>query len=271
MVSRELLPLSEEKRPLVGASQERPNERQITSRSVALVAASIVGALLVVSGMVRGSQSIGRSNRHKAYDDPRLEAVKRENERLMQQIEELSKKKATRASADLQQLARNEALRRELATPLTPPVSSSPPSGAASGAVPAPVRSSGAPDYTLSVARIKAHCDSHNIILITFVNSKRANYAYTWAAHLMRLRLTNYMVGAMDGEALVKLTKRNITTFDMAAGLTTVTLTLTRTRTLALTLTLTLTLIKAHCDSHNIILITFVNSKRANYAYPLAG
>ena len=221
MVSRELLPLSEEKRPLVGASQERPNERQITSRSVALVAASIVGALLVVSGMVRGSQSIGRSNRHKAYDDPRLEAVKRENERLMQQIEELTKKKATRTSADLQQLARNEALRRELATPLTPPVSSSPPSGAASGAVPAPVRSSGAPDYTLSVARIKAHCDSHNIILITFVNSKRANYAYTWAAHLMRLRLTNYMVGAMDGEALVKLTKRNITTFDMAAGLTT--------------------------------------------------
>ena len=231
MVSRELLPLSEEKRPLVGASQERPNERQITSRSVALVAASIVGALLVVSGMVRGSQSIGRSNRHKAYDDPRLEAVKRENERLMQQIEELTKKKATRTSADLQQLARNEALRRELATPLTPPVSSSPPSGAASGAVPAPVRSSGAPDYTLSVTRIKAHCDSHNIILITFVNSKRANYAYTWAAHLMRLRLTNYMVGAMDGEALVKLTKRNITTFDMAAGLTTVTLTLTRTRT----------------------------------------
>ena len=205
MVSRELLPLSEEKRPLVGTSQERPNERQITSRSVALVAASIVGALLVVSGMVRGSQSLGSSHMHKAYDDPRLEAVKRDNERLMQQIDELTNRKAARDSADLQQLARIEALKRELATPLTPPVSSSPPAGAA--VPPAPVRSNGAPDYRLSVARIKAHCDSHNIILITFVNSKRANYAYTWASHLMRLRLTNYMVGAMDGEALVKLTR----------------------------------------------------------------
>jgi len=127
--------------------------------------------------------------------------------------------KDAKDSAELEQVARNEALRKDLANPFTPRVLRSPPSGVA--VPPAPVLPSGAPDYRLSVERIKAHCDSHNIILVTFVNSKRANYAYTWASHLMRLRLTNYMVGAMDGEALVKLTKRNITAFDMAAGLTT--------------------------------------------------
>jgi hypothetical protein len=218
MASRELLPLPrdvEEKRPLVGASQERSNERQVTSRSVALVAASIVGALLVLSGMVRGSQSIGYSNKHRTYTDPKFDQVKRDNDRLRQQIEELTRNKDAKDRAELEQVSRNEALRRDLANPFTP----SPPSGAA--VPPAPVLPSGAPDYRLSVERIKAHCDSHNIILVTFVNSKRANYAYTWASHLMRLRLTNYMVGAMDGEALVKLAKRNITAFDMAAGLTT--------------------------------------------------
>ena len=220
MGSRELLPLSrdvEEKRPLVGASASQ--ERQVTSRSGALVAASIVGALLVLSGMVRGSQSIVYSNKHRTYSDPKFDQVKRDNDRLRQQIEELMRNKDAKDSAELEQVARNEALRKDLANPFTPRVLRSPPSGVA--VPPAPVLPSGAPDYRLSVERIKAHCDSHNIILVTFVNSKRANYAYTWASHLMRLRLTNYMVGAMDGEALVKLTKRNITAFDMAAGLTT--------------------------------------------------
>jgi hypothetical protein len=165
--------------------------------------------------MVRGSQSIGYSNKHRTYTDPKFDQVKRDNDRLRQQIEELTRNKDAKDRAELEQVSRNEALRRDLANPFTP----SPPSGAA--VPPAPVLPSGAPDYRLSVERIKAHCDSHNIILVTFVNSKRANYAYTWASHLMRLRLTNYMVGAMDGEALVKLAKRNITAFDMAAGLTT--------------------------------------------------
>ena len=173
----------------------------------------------MLSGMVRGSQSIVYSNKHRTYSDPKFDQVKRDNDRLRQQIEELMRNKDAKDSAELEQVARNEALRKDLANPFTPRVLRSPPSGVA--VPPAPVLPSGAPDYRLSVERIKAHCDSHNIILVTFVNSKRANYAYTWASHLMRLRLTNYMVGAMDGEALVKLTKRNITAFDMAAGLTT--------------------------------------------------
>jgi hypothetical protein len=39
-------------------------------------------------------------------------------------------------------------------------------------------------DYKLTKELIKAHCDRNNVILVTFVNSKRADYAYTWAAHL---------------------------------------------------------------------------------------
>jgi len=170
--------------------------------------------------MVRGSQSIGYSAKHRTYSDPKFDQVKRDNDRLKQQIEELTRNKDAKDRAELEQvLARNKELAKALANPFTPRVSRSPPSGTA--APPAAVLPSGAPDYRLSVERIKAHCDSHNIILVTFVNSKRANYAYTWASHLVRLRLTNYMVGAMDGEALVKLAKRNITAFDMAAGLTT--------------------------------------------------
>lgn len=76
-------------------------------------------------------------------------------------------------------------------------------------------------DYRLTKERVKAHCDQHNIILVTFVNSKRADYAYTWAWHVRRLGLSNYLVGAMDGEALVKLVDRNIEAFDMESGLTT--------------------------------------------------
>ena len=47
---------------------------------------------------------------------------------------------------------------------------------------------------------IRSRCDKHNIILVTFVNSKRADYGYTWAAHIRRLGLINYLVGAMDLE-----------------------------------------------------------------------
>lgn len=47
------------------------------------------------------------------------------------------------------------------------------------------------------------------------------DYGYTWAAHLKRLKLTNYLVGAMDGEALTKLVRRAIPTFDMESGLST--------------------------------------------------
>ena len=48
-----------------------------------------------------------------------------------------------------------------------------------------------------------------------------ATHRYTWASHVRRLNLTNYLVGAMDAEALTKLRARAIPTFDMESGLTT--------------------------------------------------
>ena len=75
--------------------------------------------------------------------------------------------------------------------------------------------------YKLTPELIKLRCNSDNIILVTFVNAKRANYAYTWAAHLHRLGLSNYLVGAMDSKALDKLINRSIAAFDMESGLTT--------------------------------------------------
>ena len=68
---------------------------------------------------------------------------------------------------------------------------------------------------------MRARCDKYNIILVTFVNAKRADYAYTWASHVQRLNLTNYLVGAMDTTALGLLNGRGIPAFDMESGLTT--------------------------------------------------
>ena len=75
--------------------------------------------------------------------------------------------------------------------------------------------------YRLTPELVRSRCNTHNIILVTFVNSKRADYGYTWAAHVRRLGLSNYLVGAMDSEALRKLVAREIPAFDMESGLTT--------------------------------------------------
>ena len=75
--------------------------------------------------------------------------------------------------------------------------------------------------YRLTKELVRARCDKYNIILVTFVNAKRADYAYTWASHVQRLNLTNYLVGAMDTTALGLLNGRGIPAFDMESGLTT--------------------------------------------------
>ena len=75
--------------------------------------------------------------------------------------------------------------------------------------------------YKLTSELIRSRCDKYNIILVTFVNSKRADYAFTWASHLKKLMLSNYLVGAMDSAALQKLVARQIPAFDMESGLAT--------------------------------------------------
>lgn len=75
--------------------------------------------------------------------------------------------------------------------------------------------------YRLTHGLIQSRCNSHGIILVTFVNYQRCDYAFTWAGHVERLGLKNYLVGAMDGKALQTLVGRRIPTFDMESGLTT--------------------------------------------------
>lgn len=75
--------------------------------------------------------------------------------------------------------------------------------------------------YRLTHGVIRARCNAHNIILVTFVNYQRCDYGFTWASHVQRLGLDNYLIGAMDGKALEILVGRSIPTFDMESGLTT--------------------------------------------------
>jgi hypothetical protein len=75
--------------------------------------------------------------------------------------------------------------------------------------------------YRLSHGLIRSRCNSHNIILVTFVNYQRCDYGFTWAGHVQRLGLENYLVGAMDGKALETLVAGRVPTFDMESGLTT--------------------------------------------------
>ena len=79
----------------------------------------------------------------------------------------------------------------------------------------------GAGQHLLTKQLIRSRCNEHNIILVTFVNGKRADYAFTWVAHVRRLKLSNYLVGAMDGVALKLLLAQDVATFDMASGLST--------------------------------------------------
>ena len=103
--------------------------------------------------------------------------------------------------------------------PTSPQASSSAASSSRGGGAAAPMLADNG--YRLTKELIRSRCNAQNIILVTFVNSKRADYGYTWAAHIRRLNLTNYLVGAMDGDALKKLSARAIPTFDMESGLTT--------------------------------------------------
>jgi len=227
--ARELMPLgdSESSRLLPRESAAPPpaarRERGCSNRCALITGASTLAAILMVAGLSRGA---GLSGRRSFSLETRynLWKVKSENERLKEQLAAMERRLKDQQEKDMQRAS--SAVVREALSPAAKPepaVAADRPSSPDAERLAIARRHRQAPppppDYRLSAERIRAHCDDHNIILITFVNSNRANYAYTWAAHVIRLKLTNYMVGAMDGEALVKLSARNITAFDMASGM----------------------------------------------------
>ncbi len=56
-------------------------------------------------------------------------------------------------------------------------------------------------------------------IILTFVNKVRFDFATSWVAHVRRLGLSNYLVGATDQNALRRLVAERIPCFDMTTNL----------------------------------------------------
>ena len=55
-----------------------------------------------------------------------------------------------------------------------------------------------ATDTELTEARAKSVAGDKKQIILTFVNKVRLDFAKTWAYHVVRLGLTNYLIGATD-------------------------------------------------------------------------
>ena len=61
----------------------------------------------------------------------------------------------------------------------------------------------------------------NNRIIVTWANDFYMDFVLNWAWHLKSLNVTNFIVGAMDDELLVKLRARDVPCFSMQSGLTT--------------------------------------------------
>ena len=71
----------------------------------------------------------------------------------------------------------------------------------------------------LDRARILAVAGPQKRIILTFVNSIRLDFSTTWVAHVRRLGMTNWLVGATDAGALHALLSAGTPTFDMHTSL----------------------------------------------------
>ena len=154
------------------------------------------------------------------------DALKAQLAALQQQLDQSDSQKMRGATIAATQQQAAPAVPSVVSTPsaANPPAVSSDAARRSDSARPdiaAAAAASAANGHKLTPELIRSRCNKDNVILVTFVNSKRADYGYTWAAHVKRLGLTNYLVGAMDTEALHKLKEKDIPTFDMASGLTT--------------------------------------------------
>ena len=74
---------------------------------------------------------------------------------------------------------------------------------------------SGNADTVLSCARLEAIGGSKRQVILSFVNTARLDFAATWAAHMRRLGLTNWLIGATDSEALRRLLDANTPCVDL--------------------------------------------------------
>eukprot|EP00962_Isochrysis_galbana_P037298 scaffold12998_cov113-Isochrysis_galbana.AAC.2 len=75
------------------------------------------------------------------------------------------------------------------------------------------------PKLTRELAR--KHASPDNMLIATYVNYNRLDFAFTLVKHLVALGQPHYLVGALDDEAGRGLQARGIPTFFMGSGLTT--------------------------------------------------
>ena len=75
------------------------------------------------------------------------------------------------------------------------------------------------PQLTTELA--KKHASTDNLLIATYVNFNRLDFAYTFVKHLVALRNPHFLVGAMDEKALRGLQSHGIQSFLIDSGLTT--------------------------------------------------
>ena len=73
----------------------------------------------------------------------------------------------------------------------------------------------------LTTELAKKHASSDNMLIATYVNYNRLDFAYTFVKHLIALKNPHFLVGALDEKALRGLQSHGIPTFLIDSGLTT--------------------------------------------------
>ena len=74
---------------------------------------------------------------------------------------------------------------------------------------------------TLTTELAKKHASADNMLIATYVNYNRLDFAYTFVRHLIALKNPHFLVGALDEKALRGLQAHGIPTFLIESGLTT--------------------------------------------------
>ncbi|KAL1504431.1 hypothetical protein AB1Y20_010837 [Prymnesium parvum] len=73
----------------------------------------------------------------------------------------------------------------------------------------------------LTAALARKHASADNMLIATYVNFHRLDFAYTFVKHLRALRNPHFLVGALDEKALRELQQHGVPTFLIDSGLTT--------------------------------------------------
>ena len=74
---------------------------------------------------------------------------------------------------------------------------------------------------TLTAELAKKHASKDNMLIATYVNYNRLDFAYTFIKHLRALNNPHFLVGALDDKALRGLQEYSVPTFIIESGLTT--------------------------------------------------